>query len=122
MSMKEQKRCHILVGFRDCFSDDVSGCLKSANHFDGHLSLLKNGKIVEWEDDMTCECGCWDSYDTGFSDDTCKIFHYISVDEAIAKIKDSYGGTIPEEVKKEMRSWYADVLKDQQWWSEFLNS
>jgi hypothetical protein len=43
--------------------EDVSGCLKPQGHNDAHICQTSSGKFMEWEDDYSCECGCWDDDD-----------------------------------------------------------
>lgn len=50
--------CSILFPSND-FEDD-SGCLKPSGHFDHHVCRTIDGKLMAWQDDDECICGCWD--------------------------------------------------------------
>jgi hypothetical protein len=75
--------CYILHPNRNDVDDD-SGCLKKSGHNDSHICKTKNGEYVEWEDDYTCKCGCWDDLD----DSPCGVYSVISKKEALEKIKE----------------------------------
>ena len=44
---------------KDDFVDD-NGCLKKDCHNDAHIFRTKSGKLIQWEYDESCNCGCWD--------------------------------------------------------------
>ncbi len=52
--------CGTLFPMSDFDVSDCSGCLKASGHNDAHIFRHKNGSYVQWEDDYSCKCGCWD--------------------------------------------------------------
>lgn len=71
--MAKKNVCGIMS--RDYLSGhkDINGCLKPHAHNDAHVFRDQNGKLVKWEDDYNCTCGCWDEYDKG-DPDVCIIY------------------------------------------------
>lgn len=66
------KKCNILfLGHGGGEPIDKNGCLRKDNHFDHHIFKDEYGKLVAWEDDYTCKCGCWDDGDYG---SVCKTY------------------------------------------------
>ncbi len=54
--------CNILFcGYSASEPYDESGCLKPDGHFDHHVFMSDDGKLIAWEDDEECTCGCWDN-------------------------------------------------------------
>lgn len=56
---------------------DASGCLKPYAHNNAHICQTESGKYVEWEDDYSCTCGCWDDD----LNNVCKVYHTLSETE-----------------------------------------
>ena len=53
---------------------DDKGCIRIGSH-DKHLFVNKQtGKMVEWEYDLCCECGCTDNIEND-SSEVCIIYH-----------------------------------------------
>jgi len=52
---------------------DESGCLKPNGHNDFHVCKTDKGKMMAWEDDYDCNCGCWDDYEKGDSE-VCIVY------------------------------------------------
>jgi hypothetical protein len=72
--MKEPhyERCHILFT-GDIFTDDPDGCLKPSAHNDHHVFRAADGRLMAWEDDYGCKCGCWDDWEE-YGGDVCGFF------------------------------------------------
>jgi hypothetical protein len=89
------ERCHTLMPTFDQyffpFDLETSGCLKACAHNDEHLTRLDGGRIVAWEYDLSCtacdpeECECF-------------VWRIVTLNEAIAMLKEKYGEAIPTEV------------------------
>lgn len=56
---------------------DQYGCIKECGHNDNHIFKDQNEKLVSWEDDYSCTCGCWDDYEKG-DNEVCIIYHEIN--------------------------------------------
>jgi hypothetical protein len=61
----EEAACSCLFTYNDF--RDISGCLKPHAHNDAHVCENDKGEYIEWEDDYSCKCGCWDDYEAGDS-------------------------------------------------------
>lgn len=59
------ERCNIIFPENDF--KDTDGCLKRNGHNDHHVCRTPDGKLIAWEDDYECNCGCWDDYELGDS-------------------------------------------------------
>lgn len=61
--------CHILF----CRSEfnDITGCLKPSAHNDHHVCRTSDGRLMAWEDDYECNCGCWDDEEY---DSVCRVY------------------------------------------------
>lgn len=61
--------CAIQFGRRDFV--DVSGCLKPSCHYDHHVCRTADGRLMAWQDDGECTCGCWaeDDYNS-----VCRVY------------------------------------------------
>lgn len=57
---------------RNDFKDE-SGCLKPNGHNDFHVCKTDKGKLIAWEDDYDCNCGCWDDYEKG-DGEVCMLY------------------------------------------------
>ena len=55
---------------------DENGRLKPECHNDAHVFRDQNGKLIKWEDDYSCKCGCWDDYDEHDSQ-ACVVFQEV---------------------------------------------
>jgi len=92
------ERCHTIAPFGSPYcSGDSTGCLKQDAHNDSHISITTDNRIIEWEDDYSCKCGCWDEYSAG-SDEVCRVYSYLTIDVALEKISEKYNGKIPDDV------------------------
>ena len=69
-----QEACNILFPADDF--EDVSGCLKKYAHNDVHICITKKGEYMEWEDDYSCKCGCWDEWEAGDSR-VCMVYRVV---------------------------------------------
>lgn len=56
-----QHNCNV-VFCRDDFAD-TTGCLRPAGHLDAHICRTSGGGLVAWENDESCDCGCWQDDD-----------------------------------------------------------
>lgn len=65
---------------RDEFKD-TTGCLKETCHNDEHLCLSDEGKYMGWQDDYSCNCGCWDEYEKS-GETPCLVYREIGKAEA----------------------------------------
>lgn len=65
--------CGILAPNHLSGHKDEYGCLKKHAHIDNHVFKDQNGKLISWEEDFSCECGCWDKYDAG-DPDVCVLY------------------------------------------------
>jgi alpha-tubulin suppressor-like RCC1 family protein len=65
------EQCNILYPKNEIA--DVSGCLKEYAHNDHHICRAEDGSLWAWEDDYTCNCGCWDEYEKG-DNDVCRVY------------------------------------------------
>ncbi len=69
----EHNLCSILFrGFAIVDPEDESGCLKPYAHNDHHVFRTPEGKLIAWQDDDECQCGCWD--DIEHDTNVCKIY------------------------------------------------
>jgi len=66
--------CGIYFWDYDYFKD-TTGCLKEYGHEGGHLFKDNMGRLIEWEDDFTCNCGCLEDDDDLIN--ICKIYKEI---------------------------------------------
>ena len=66
--------CGIIFPYNDL--QDNNGCLKQDNHYDSHVFKNNDGKLIAWQDDGECNCGCWDEYENGTSD-VCKVYREV---------------------------------------------
>jgi len=73
-------KCRILVPFEDGLwtTRDVNGCIKPEGHNSAHISLLEDGRYIQWEDDYSCNCGCWDE---GDFDNVCRVARFLTEEE-----------------------------------------
>ena len=55
---------------------DEDGCIKECGHNDNHIFKVQNRKLISWEDDYSCQCGCWDSYEDG-DNESCVVYYEI---------------------------------------------
>lgn len=75
--MPENKNnCGILAGNLVWQYKDINGCLKPESHNDAHVFKTQDGKLIKWEDDYSCKCGCWDDYDEHDSE-ACVVFQEV---------------------------------------------
>jgi hypothetical protein len=75
--METVDECSILFN-RDDFKD-VTGCLKPYGHNDHHVCKTSDDKLIAWEYEYGCQCGCWDSDEYT---DVCIIYWEVeSIDE-----------------------------------------
>lgn len=65
--------CGILFTRSD-FKDE-SGCLKPSAHNDNHICRTTDGRLISWEDDYTCNCGCWKDEDD--LENVCKVYREV---------------------------------------------
>lgn len=59
--LRMRNKCSTLFPRKDF--NDSSGCLKEEAHNDFHVCKTDTGKLIAWEDDYKCDCGCWDDDD-----------------------------------------------------------
>lgn len=57
----DNKTCGVL--YSDDNIKDEHGCLKPHAHNDHHVFRAEDGRLIAWEDDYGCICGCWDDYE-----------------------------------------------------------
>jgi hypothetical protein len=62
--------CNILCPIVELI--DKNGCIKKEAHNDSHIFVSPDGSHIEWEDDYSCKCGCWD--DESDLKNVCKIY------------------------------------------------
>lgn len=74
-------KCYILVPFKDSIwtTRDSEGCVLKSNHDGAHVSILDDGRIIQWEDDYSCNCGCWDCEHE--LHDVCKVYSFLTQEE-----------------------------------------
>jgi hypothetical protein len=71
----------IFIG--DSLTHDNNGCLRQKNNHKVHIFKDKrNGKLIAWEEDFECKCGCWDKYDKGDPDVCCLYWDIDNVNES----------------------------------------
>ncbi len=76
LTINDSNRCHTLFPRKDDVNDET-GCLKENAHNDSHICQTRNGRLIEWEDDYSCKCGCWDEDDYGSA---CIIYNDVTDD------------------------------------------
>jgi len=64
-------KCYTLFPRREV--KDEHGCLKDEGHNDAHVCRNSDGKLIEWEEDYECDCGCWDEWEDD-GDAPCIIY------------------------------------------------
>lgn len=74
ITSREQKTCGHLFPRDEPGIKDPDGCTKTDGHYDAHSFLGQDGRRVEWEYDLDCNCGCMDS-DT--FEDCCIIYRHV---------------------------------------------
>jgi hypothetical protein len=65
---KEENLCNALFTGSDF--KDVTGCLKHYAHNDHHVCRTADDRLMAWENDYGCECGCWEDGDG----DVCRVY------------------------------------------------
>ena len=70
-------KCGILFNYpRDM--NDSHGCLKKDCHLsEGHIFRNDQGKLIYWQDDYSCNCGCWDDIDSPGDNRVCGIYYEV---------------------------------------------
>lgn len=66
------ERCYILKTDIQTHKDK-QGCIKPSGHNDAHIFKDQNGDYIEWEDDYSCNCGCWDKFEE-FGGQPCGVY------------------------------------------------
>lgn len=61
---------------REDFKDDT-GCLKERAHNDAHVCKTPYGKLIKWEEDYECDCGCWDDLEDD-GDTPCIVYFEVN--------------------------------------------
>tara|TARA_R110000737_G_scaffold68596_5_gene96776 strand:+ start:1707 stop:1934 length:228 start_codon:yes stop_codon:yes gene_type:complete len=70
-------KCGILFNYPNDMVD-TTGCLKEDCHeSEGHIFRNDYGKLIYWQDDYECNCGCWDEYLEG-DEIVCGIYHEVT--------------------------------------------
>lgn len=72
------KACGILYP-GDEFKDH-DGCIKPHAHNNAHVFNLPDGRQVEWEDDYSCKCGCWDEWEDS-GEQVCLVYRIITPEQ-----------------------------------------
>jgi hypothetical protein len=70
--------CTILFPRHEPGISDTGGCLRQYAHFGPHVFRNANGKLIAWEDDYSCKCGCWDEEDYA---DVCGVYREVDMIE-----------------------------------------
>lgn len=52
---------------------DEHGCILEDAHNSAHVFKDDQGRLIEWEDDYSCTCGCWDDAEGG----VCMVYRVI---------------------------------------------
>lgn len=92
--IKKMDRCHTLIpNFDIKFEGDQHGCLNTSAHFDGHITILPEGKIVLWEYEF-CE-GCTECNP---EESECFNYKYLSKQELLIVLNKAYNNSIPEDI------------------------
>ncbi len=68
MQLSKEETCGTIFPGKD-FKDD-SGCLKQSGHNDHHVCKTPDERLMAWEDDYDCTCGCWQEDDG----DPCMVY------------------------------------------------
>lgn len=74
--MEEENICGILAPIHLNGHIDNDGCIKKCGHNDNHIFKDQNGKLISWEDDYSCGCGCWDDYEKG-DNESCIVYYEV---------------------------------------------
>ncbi len=86
--------CSIIIpNFDVFFEGDTNGCLNKGAHFDKHINILPDGKIVEWEFEFCPGCK-----DCNPEESECFNYEFISKDKALKILKNAYNGSIPSNI------------------------
>lgn len=86
--------CSILLPNFDIYiQGDLHGCLNKRAHFDGHISILLDGRIIQWEYEFCPGCTVCNPEEA-----ECFTHKEITKDEATQILMEAYKGILPEDV------------------------